>query len=317
MPGSDLIGSFTYRDLSTSLEIPPVFSVSGTEDAYLLEALYILRARPLKVIAGAGHYDADGEDEFTTSLTEVVDNEQRHTKLYLYSQIDVSRQLSLTLGAGGDFLDDIEGKRNQFNPKLGLTWTPVASTTLRAAVFRMLQPPNILADNATPTIEPTQVAGFNQFFFGAAGQDAWRYGVGIDHVFAAPFHAGFELSKRDLKTSQLVVPDPPAPPIAESIRGEWAEHVARAYVYWAPHPRVTISGEYLFEGFEREPPLFGTELIKELQTHRASLMLRYFHPCGLMAQFGATYVDQDGEFARLVARGRLRNRAQPGPVLDN
>jgi hypothetical protein len=40
------------------------------------------------------------------------------------------------------------------------------------------------------TIEPTQVAGFNQFFVDAEGTDAWRYGIAMDQKFSKDLFAG-------------------------------------------------------------------------------------------------------------------------------
>jgi outer membrane receptor protein involved in Fe transport len=46
------------------------------------------------------------------------------------------------------------------NPKFGLMWTPFAGTTVRAAAFRTFRR-DLISDQ---TIEPTEIAGFNQFF---------------------------------------------------------------------------------------------------------------------------------------------------------
>ena len=50
--------------------------------------------------------------------------------------------------------------KDQFNPKFGVIWNPVPNTTLRGAIFRTLTRTLVEAQ----TVEPTQVAGFNQFF---------------------------------------------------------------------------------------------------------------------------------------------------------
>ena len=63
----------------------------------------------------------------------------------------------------GDFFNgdsDAEDDTDQFNPKFGVTWNPFTNTTLRAAAFRTLKR-TLITDQ---TLEPTQVAGFNQFF---------------------------------------------------------------------------------------------------------------------------------------------------------
>ena len=82
----------------------------------------------------------------------------------LYSYINLLKNVTFTLGASGDFFDTTSGSglgdRSQFNPKFGITWKSVPSTTVRAAVFRALKR-TLITDQ---TLEPTQVAGFNQFF---------------------------------------------------------------------------------------------------------------------------------------------------------
>ena len=83
---------------------------------------------------------------------------------------------------------------NQFNPKFGLVWNPFPSTTVRAAVFRVLKR-TLITDQ---TLEPTQVAGFNQFFDDINATKSWRYGVAIDQKFSLNVYGGVEFSKRDL-----------------------------------------------------------------------------------------------------------------------
>ena len=69
--------------------------------------------------------------------------------------------MTFTLGASGDFFngdsDDISDE-DQFDPKLGVKWNPLENTTIRAAAFRVLKR-TLITDQ---TLEPTQVAGFNQ-----------------------------------------------------------------------------------------------------------------------------------------------------------
>ena len=75
---------------------------------------------------------------------------------------------------------------NKFNPKLGLTWQALENTTLRAAAFQTV------ARNwsTSQTIEPTQVAGFNQFYNDAFGTKSTNYGLALDQVFTADLAAG-------------------------------------------------------------------------------------------------------------------------------
>jgi hypothetical protein len=177
--------------------------------------------------------------------------------------------------------------RNQFNPKFGLTWNPLPTTTLRAAVFRTLKR-TLISDQ---TIEPTQVAGFNQFFDDPEGTDSWRYGLGIDQKFSRDLYAGAEFSRRDLTVPGLI----PGPEGVQIREADWKVDVARAYVYWTPHPWLAVSPEYQFEHFKRPLELIGEEEISTLNTHRLSLGISFFHPSGFSARLKPTYIDQDGD----------------------
>ena len=57
---------------------------------------------------------------------------------------------------------------------------------MRAAAFRVLKR-TLITDQ---TLEPTQVAGFNQFFDDLNGTEAWRYGGAIDQKFTDTIFGG-------------------------------------------------------------------------------------------------------------------------------
>ncbi|MFQ5902575.1 MAG: TonB-dependent receptor domain-containing protein, partial [Candidatus Binatia bacterium] len=170
----------------------------------------------------------------------------------------------------------------------GLTWNPLPETTLRAAVFRVLKRNLIL----NQTIEPTQVAGFNQFFDDPEGTEAWRYGIAFDQKFSAHVYAGTEFSKRDLEVPFVQT----TAGITKTRKVDWDEYLARAYIYWTPHPWLAASAEYQFERFERDREF--TAGIRKVETHRLPLGIKLFHPSGFSARLKATYVDQDGSFQK-------------------
>ena len=74
-------------------------------------------------------------------------------------------------------------------------WNPLPSTTFAVRLFRVLKR-KLITDQ---TLEPTQVAGFNQFFDDINGTEAWRYGVAIDQKFTKEIFGGIEYSGRNLK----------------------------------------------------------------------------------------------------------------------
>jgi outer membrane receptor protein involved in Fe transport len=199
--------------------------------------------------------------------------------------------LALTIGASGDFFDgdsDAEDDTNQFNPKFGITWNPFANTTLRAAAFRTLKR-TLITDQ---TLEPTQVAGFNQFFDENNATDAWRFGGAIDQKFSESLFAGAEYTYRDLDT----------PFFSDEVEeANWEEKIFRVYLFWTPHEWLALSAEYLYEDFDRDEDF--AEGAKDLETHYVPLGINFFHPTGLSVSLKGTYIDQKGKFERQGAAG--------------
>ena len=302
-PNSIVLGSVIYQDAdfaSREDEIPqsPFFTFSDAkrpETAFSAELQHRFRARYFNLVSGIGHANSDGKVDITAGTifpppSDIitfprVSTDLRQTNVYAYSYINALREMTFTLGGSGDFADgdgpEFKSKR-QFNPKLGTTWNPFPATTVRAAVFRVLKRKFI----TNQTIEPTQVAGFNQFFDDNNGTDAWRYGTAIDQKFTEKFFGGIEFSKRDLES----------PFVVNSTTGrvqDMDERMARTYILLTPHPWVALSAEYLFERFKSE----GLDAQPEkLHTHRAPFGISFFHPSGLSAGLKATYFNQDGTF---------------------
>jgi hypothetical protein len=229
-------------------------------------------------------------DAFSDKLKYDID----HTNLYAYTYITPFENLTLTVGASGDFYDQKETNygdgdvdADQFNPKFGVSWTPVPSTTIRGAVFRTLTR-TLVTDQ---TLEPTQVAGFNQFFDDYEATDAWVYGVALDHKFSQDVYCGAEFAYRDLEL--------PFVDLNLAVREtDWEEYLGRAYLYWTPHEWLALKAEYLYEKFERDDDF--PDGIKDLKTHRVPLGINFFHPSGWSAGVTATYYDQEGTIERNV-----------------
>ena len=91
---------------------------------------------------------------------------------------------SLIVTAGVSLDDFQEGDlvRTSANPKAGVSWAAGAATTIRAAAFKALERRLISGQ----TIEPTNVAGFNQFFYDGNAAESWRYGAGVDRRLGEP-----------------------------------------------------------------------------------------------------------------------------------
>jgi tetratricopeptide (TPR) repeat protein len=303
-PGSELIGTAAYLDAAfPTRDVFPGFDLHTDLTGWIGELQYALRRGRVRLVGGVGYFDADREDSSTDATVDPVATTQatetiHHTNGYVYALVDWPDAVTWTLGVSADVFDSSAPgfSQDQVNPKLGVLWTPAPGTTVRAAFFRTLK--RQLVSNQT--VEPTQVAGFNQFFDDVDGTDAWRYGIGIDQKLGSRAAIGAEFSARELTFPFLDITDPEAP---RTDRATWRERLGRAYVYWAPHPWFALTAEYLYEYFDRESEFVGPDGFIELRTHRVPLGVSFFHPSGLTARIWVTYVDQEGRFENLVEGG--------------
>jgi outer membrane receptor protein involved in Fe transport len=186
--------------------------------------------------------------------------------------------------------------RSEYDPKLGVSWDVLPNTTVRAAWFDALKRPLIgdLSLQSGETIEPTQIAGFNQFFDDIVGTKARRWGVGIDQKLPNPFFAGNTLllggewSQRQLEvpsTHGFFIPGPTR--ITESSANE---RFGRGYLSWLLSERLAFNAAIDYE-------TFATESVSTLQLLQVPVDLRYFDPNGLLGLVRTTVVREQGQFA--------------------
>jgi Tfp pilus assembly protein PilF/opacity protein-like surface antigen len=322
-PGSDLIGNFMYQKgdnrffdvipldpALTGFPSPPIedsTDAKANQDAYSSELQHLFRSSYITTVAGGGYFkikqDVDLADDLSWpgespplslgSFRSKAKFDIDHYNVYLYSYLNLLKNITLTVGASGDFydsndkIDDQDLNENKFNPKFGITWNPHPSTTVRGAVFRTFK--RTLITNQT--LEPTQVAGFNQFFDDIDGTKAWVYGVGIDQKLPKNIYAGAEFSYRDLNVPIFEFPEPG---VMSVNRYKWDEYVSRAYLNWTPHDWVALSAEYRYEDFKYQEGY--NPGATRVETHSVPLGVNLFHPSGLSCGLKVTYWDQNGKF---------------------
>jgi Tfp pilus assembly protein PilF len=292
-PSSDLVGSMIYLNGDFSWNNPD-WNSNTDENGYMGEIQHLFRSERLSIISGAGYFH-DNRETRETFFGESSSAETKpwHTNLYIYSHINLLRNVTFTIGGSADFLKgDISGetiRRDEFNPKFGVTWNPFPKSTVRAAIFRVVNRA-FLTDQ---TIEPTQVAGFNQFFNDTEGTKSWRYGIGVEQKFSSRIYGGIEFSKRDLEVPRPTYDE--TGKVENIIDSDLEEQLGRVYLYYTPHKWLALSGDYQYERFER-PDDFAAENITRLNTHRFSLGISFFHPSGFIAMLKPIYINQDGNF---------------------
>jgi len=289
--GTAIFGSNDSR--ATDAGYFPLFvDISRETDNIMVEAQHLYKGNTYNLQTGGGVLSADESEiiELTSPFQSVEQDEGRahYVNIYGYGVIELPCDLTTTLGLSGDLVDSPLRDKNSLNPKLGLTWQPIERTVLRAAVFRILTRDILYSQ----TIEPTQVAGFNQFFDDFDTTTSWTYGIALDQEFSESWYGGLQLFHRDLEVPFANIDFTGAQTLIED---DWQEDIGSAYLYWAAHNWITLGLDYYYEDFSHED--FGGPMeILNLTTHRLTPKLFFFHPSGISARIQASYIDQEGDF---------------------
>lgn len=326
---SILLGSFIYRNAQNNTNIQgfPELLANGTikapqgvetakltqpEDAMTGEIQHLFRSRYLNLVTGGSL--AQVKSELNTNLlldpnqivgpgfphgfiippSDILPSQEgldhTHGVLYEYSYLKPHKTLTLTLGASGQFRTGEQLTQNGkalVNPKFGLLWTPLDGTLIRLAAFQTLK--RTLVTNQT--LEPTQVAGFNQFFDDPNGTSAWRYGAALNQKVTKTLFVGGEGSIRDMKVPFIQTGTSGT---SFQLPVEWHEYQARGYAFWAPHDWVAFRAEYIWERQSRSDVL--NDGSTKVDTTRIPLGFGIFHPSGFSLNFTGTFWTQIGNF---------------------
>ena len=310
--------SYIHNDLDQSLSqselLDPVTTLSIDSDVDdkgdQVEAQHIYQNDQLNIVSGAAYSDSDRDivdkgvisiegigqvDSFGGPLHQTVE----HSRGYSYAVGNISLGESfvdLTIGASYDDYKEGILDETDFNPKFGAIWQARKDLRLRAAAFKVVKP--LLVNNRT--LEPTQVAGFNQFFDDINGTKSWRYGAGIDWNVTKNLAAGAEATWRDLDEPVfLLFNDPPDTEFEDR-----NEQLHKLYLYWTPTEHIGVTSELVYDLYKSETGE-ATEfdnLPKKVETFRVPVGINYFHPSGFFAGTVGSYVNQDVERSKSSIR---------------
>jgi hypothetical protein len=161
---------------------------------------------------------------------------------------------------------------------------------VRLAAFRTLT----RARTLNQTIEPTTIAGFNQFFDDFNGTSAWQYSAALDVKLTDSLFSGISYSYRDLKGPVFVLGGGAGEEASET---EQDEDMGLAYLYWTPSDRWALRTELGYERFNQNPPedLPDLPVRRRLETWSVPTSAAYFHPSGLFGKITGTWVHQEVE----------------------
>ncbi len=173
-PQTNLIASFIYTDRNDNVSFSNV-SAGLMQNIYQTEAQLLYKADRFNLITGLGIYSADfnfyGVQQPSTTGNQDIG--------YGYATLKLPGDVIGTVGLSYQSNDDANADLHELNPKLGIQWALNEQISLRAAAFKVTN--SILV--TSQTIEPTQVAGFNQFFDNITSTVSKNYGVALDVRF--------------------------------------------------------------------------------------------------------------------------------------
>ena len=305
---SDVLFSYIHSNVDTSggsvpFELPGVIKITEGQlqnnDGDQFEGQYLFRAARFNITAGAAHgaTDVSGLISATAQIPPLPDDVQifpvnartRDTRGYVYTDVKVLPTVLATIGLSYQDYDEqltSDGISNAFSrwlPKVGVRWDLTPTLSARAAYFKTIKP--ILVSNRT--VEPTQVAGFNQFFDDPDATRTERYGAGLDWRPLGNLHLGTEVTRRELESPTI---DLTARAVHYEDRDEWLH---RAYLYWEPTLHWALSAEGSFDKFDNVGQSQVASIVPDkVVTWTMPLKATYFANFGGFASAGVTYIDQ-------------------------
>lgn len=314
-PNSELIGSMFFSDLDTLLENGSNITQSPI-DGYQSEIQHIYHAEQFSSVTGGRCYFFD-QHLRTSTVTPQFSFEQRniqsdisHCGAYLYSNLQwPSKKLFWTLGLsydsyevkntgmafspslppGADGLPQnvpVNSKLtvSKINPKVGLQWQFTGKLKLRMAYFKTVKP-QLIVDQ---TIEPIQIAGFNQLFDDINGAQTEFFGVGLNVNLNKQILFGTEAFQRNLNNVPAFFGN-------SYLFDDWTEKTLRGYLYWTINSNWSFALEPRFE--EVELDLFSDDSTPlSTDTLFVPLSIGYFDQSGFFAKVGVTFVHQEVAF---------------------
>jgi hypothetical protein len=308
---SDLLASIVHRaEESRNDDGAEIINASAKGTQYELQHIY--KHNWFDLTSGLSYLSGQKGKLSANALGSIepyfeLHNELEHGSFYLYSDIKSIPDLTITAGLSQDFyiFDSVpaEGttqtgvlELNPLNPKFGLSWRATEDTTVRFAAFRALKRGIIQKQ----TLEPTQIAGFNQFYDDLDGTLSGRIGLGIDHKFSSSMFTGAEFSRRHLELPfQDIGSD-----YNKFIKVNWYENNARAYFNWTPNDFIALGANYSYEELNRSDQFFDnlrnqSNFFTNLRTHKGQVFGNFFHTSGFISKVSLAYVDQAGDFFSL------------------
>ncbi|RLA23931.1 MAG: TonB-dependent receptor, partial [Gammaproteobacteria bacterium] len=271
------------------LFVPGDIDISRDDDGTQVEAQYIHNFDTFNLVVGLADAEVDSVITLATTPPSLLENKTTsnlsQSRSYLYSIIELPENVDLTLGVSRDKYEEDPTDKTSTNPKFGISWQPNEQQLVRLAAFRVMKP--ALVNNRT--LEPTQVAGFNQFYDDINATISERVGLGYDVKLGRNVALGLEATTRDIEEPTIDVLN------NETIFEKREEQNNRIYVNWTPTSSIAVSAEAVYDTYKAESGIAtqNDNLPEHVKTKSLPVSFRYFSPTGWYGEITATLVDQE------------------------
>lgn len=206
------------------------------------------------------------------------------SKGYFYSTIVLPPSVDLTIGYAYETYKTSNFDIKENNPKLGVIWSPQKSINLRIAYIESLRK----TDTGFTTIEPTMVAGFNQFYDDEPGAQSEQIASAIDFHLTDGLTIGLEHIYRDLNVPQL-------DGSFNTIFLSMSEKTTSAFAYWTINSWIAFNLKAQREKFIRGS-FTGNLTYEDVETYRFPVGINFYFRNRFSANIVATYIQQKGNF---------------------
>ncbi len=281
---SDLIGVYTrgHVALSASDELgffgsPFIILTEDNQSAHSGQLQHIHHAGRLRSVVGGSFLTTKAitTGSFGGIPFPALDLSSEYYNGYAYFNFDLPAGVNWTLGGSvvhyrQDAVIDLEF--TQLHPKLGASIELTDYITLRGSYLRSMKP-NLVTEQ---TIEPTTIAGFNQYYDSFDGSVLEQAGGGIDIKTNYRVWLGGEVVRRWWDITSSEASDP-----------RTKEDINRAYV------AVALSDSFALSAEVREERIRSTAAFEfpAWRTLSAPVTLSYFGNRGIFAALRTEYVN--------------------------
>jgi tetratricopeptide (TPR) repeat protein len=277
---SDLIAVYTRATLENDLFNQGFFGedirISAKDASNSSQLQYIYQGQNIRNVTGAAYTtnDVKAVSDFGGFVfSDSFDVSAWNTYSYFY--LDIPEWMTWTIGGSAvSYDEDRQDGTNisEFLPKLGVRADLTDNLTIRLTYSRGFKPRLV----SEQILEPTSVAGFNQFYDAINGSLFKQIGGAIELKASPNVMFGAEAVKRSWDI-----------PVAGDVDARTEEKVYRGYAYFILPADFALAAEIVKEESESDN-IFDFE---HWQTTAVPITLSYFSEAGWFGSIGVEFVD--------------------------